>query len=114
RRDFPCGCAEQATVSVEQSTTGEFDCLGYRCQGNAPAPPLVADELPGVSVRYVIQYLPDHNTGAFEGGFTMADQRIGHDELSEFNYVLLVIDFGFHAVVGGLCACHYDLASGLK
>ena len=86
-------------MPVEQGATCEFDRLRYGGQRNAPAPPHVADEFPGMTIRYVVQYLPDHDAGAFEGGFAVADQGIGHDKLPEFDDVLLAIDFGLHAVL---------------
>ena len=84
---------------VEQGATGEFDGLANGGQRDASATAHVADEIPRMSVRYVVQDLPDHDTGAFEGGLAVADERVGHNVFAKFEALGFAVGFGFHVVV---------------
>ena len=72
-------------MPIEQGATCEFDCLGYRCERNAPAPALVADKLPGAAFSDVLKHLPNHYSCAFERRLAVADRWVGHDVPSQLN-----------------------------
>jgi hypothetical protein len=72
-------------ISFKQCFLGEPDGFGYRTQWDAPAPALVADKVPRPAFGHVLQDLADHDARAFEGGFAVADFRVSHDVLAQFN-----------------------------
>jgi len=87
-------------LSIEQSLACEFDRLSDGCERDAPAPSLAANELPGVPICNVVEHLPNHDAGALEGRFAVADEGIGHNVLAEFDALGFAVGFTLHTVVG--------------
>ena len=81
---------------VEQGVPGEFDRLRDGGQRDAPAPSLATDEFPRMSLGYIIQDLPNHDARTLEGRFAVANQRIGHDVLAEFQALGFAVRFRLH------------------
>jgi hypothetical protein len=63
---------------------GKLHTLGNGGAGHAPAP-----SLDNFSRRHAVgkfvENLPDHDAGAFERGFAVADLRVGHNVFAQFN-----------------------------
>jgi hypothetical protein len=62
---------------IEQGILRESDSFSDRRQRNAPSPASITNEIPGSTVRHVIEDLKDHDACPFKGGLPMTDLRIG-------------------------------------
>src|SRR5437016_3752323 len=80
----PIFAANQTALFVEQSAMCKPQSFHNHRFGHSPAPPL-DNLIHRLAVLEILQYLPDHDAGAFKSGFAMADRRISHDVFAQLN-----------------------------
>ena len=73
----------ESPARVQECATRDVNGFEHGGLAHAPAPG-IHDLVNGFAAREVFKNLPDHDAGAFEGGFAVADERVGHDVFSEF------------------------------
>jgi hypothetical protein len=79
------GLAQQVSFRIEEGSLGQAHRLRDGRHRQPSTPSDLAYEVPRLSVSDVLQNLPYHDPCALEGGFAMADPRVGHDMLAQLD-----------------------------